>query len=99
LPENLDLEDPEAIRGFVKSILVPAALTGKLGVRVVTAVTSALKLLLDTRNDEILELRQRISDLEHQGEQREMSQEVREQLIVDFVKSLPPELERCVSIS
>jgi hypothetical protein len=56
LPTGLDLGSPVAVRRFLREILIPAAISGRLGVRTVTAVTSALKLLLDSQEAELLEL-------------------------------------------
>lgn len=55
LPEWLDLEKPESIRRFLREVIVPAALSGRLGVRTVTAVTSICKVLLDSQQAELLE--------------------------------------------
>lgn len=65
LPRDLDLSSPTAIRKFLAQTLVPAAISGQLGVRVVTGVTSALKVLLDSQETELLEgLDRRLTELE-----------------------------------
>jgi hypothetical protein len=67
LPEWLDLTTPEGVRKFMREILVPSAISGKLGVRVVSAVTTACKVLLDSQEAEILQqLQERIEALEKQ---------------------------------
>lgn len=57
LPENFDLETSEGILRFIKSVLIPSALTSSLGVRSVTAITSCCKLLLDYESLTALEAR------------------------------------------
>jgi hypothetical protein len=47
LPESMRLDSVESVLEFVRTILVPATLNGSIGVRQSTAVTSALKLLLE----------------------------------------------------
>ena len=54
LPEWLDLESPAGIRRFMKEILVPSAISGRLGIRTVTALTTLCKVLLDSHRDELL---------------------------------------------
>jgi hypothetical protein len=67
LPDWLDLTTPEGVRRFMREILVPNAISGKLGVRVVSAVTTACKVLLDSQEAEILQqLQERIEALEKQ---------------------------------
>jgi len=62
LPEGFDLSNGEGICRFLREFVVPAAVTGGLGVRNVTAITSACRLLLDFLGLEVLE--QRIKSLE-----------------------------------
>jgi hypothetical protein len=69
LPEWLDLTSPEGVRRFMREILVPTAITGQLGVRVITALTSICKTLLDSQQATILqELQARLDRLEKQRE-------------------------------
>lgn len=65
LPEWLNLESPDGIRRFMREILVPSAISGKLGVRIITALTTLCKTLLDSEEGKILEdLEKRIEELE-----------------------------------
>lgn len=67
LPDWLNLESPDGVRRFMREILVPSALSGKLGVRVVSAVTTACKILLESQETEILQqLQERVEALEKQ---------------------------------
>jgi hypothetical protein len=69
LPDWLNLESPDGVRRFMREILVPSALSGKLGVRVVSAVTTACKVLLDSQEAELLErLEERVEALEKRRE-------------------------------
>ncbi len=90
LPSWLDLTDPEGIRRFLREILVPSALSGKLGVRVVTAVTSICKTLLDSQQATILEeLQKRLEILEKgRGDNR-----TQEEILAAFILQLPAELQ------
>ena len=67
LPEWLDLQSSDGILRFMREILVPCAITGQLGVRNVTALTSVCKVLLDYES--LTKLERRIEVLEKEAKQ------------------------------
>lgn len=62
LPDWLNLEDSESILRFIKKILIPAAVSGKLGTRQVSSITTCCKVLLDYQS--LQDLEQRLELLE-----------------------------------
>ncbi len=65
MPENCDLSTRQGVEEFVSGFLIPAAVSGKLGVRTVTALTTCSKVLLDAQEADLLEsLEARIKQLE-----------------------------------
>jgi len=57
LPAWLNLESSESILKFIKTILIPAAVSGRLGTRQVSSITTACKVLLDYQSLQDLEKR------------------------------------------
>ena len=64
MPDGHDLSSSVGICKFLREFVVPAAVTGGLGVRNVTAITSACKVLLDYESLEKIE--ERVSKLENE---------------------------------
>lgn len=64
LPEWLNLESSESILMFMRKILVPYTLAGKIGTRACSAMTTVCKVLLDYDRLEALE--SRVSRLEEE---------------------------------
>ena len=62
LREPLNLENAESILKFIRTVLIPSALAGSLGVRAVTAITSACKVLLEYES--LQQIEARVSRLE-----------------------------------
>ncbi len=62
---DCDLSTRQGVEKFLREFLIPAAVSGKLGVRTITALTTCSKVLLDAQtNDSIEALDQRIKLLE-----------------------------------
>ena len=62
LPSWLNLESSENVLRFMREVLAPSAIKGKLGVRTVTALTTLCKVLLDYES--LAKLEKRIMELE-----------------------------------
>ncbi|GEM_PF-1011540 len=91
LPEWLDLTSPEGVRRFMRETLVPTAITGQLGVRVITALTSICKTLLDSQQAEILQaLEERLQKLET----GRVDNRTEDQILAAFTLSLPPGIQK-----
>jgi hypothetical protein len=62
---DCDLSTRLGVQRFVRDFLIPTAVSGKLGVRTITALTTCAKLLLDSQEADLLEvLEGRIRSLE-----------------------------------
>jgi len=62
---DCDLSTRRGVQKFVRDFLIPAAVSGKLGVRTITALTTCSKVLLDAQEADVLEeLEKRIKVLE-----------------------------------
>jgi len=66
MPDDCDLSKREGVEKFLREFLIPAAVSGELGVRTITALTTCSKVLLDAQTNDLLEaLDQRIKSLEN----------------------------------
>lgn len=61
MPEWLHLDDPESILKFMRKILIPYTLAGRIGTRQSSAITTACKVLLEY---DLQELEERLERLE-----------------------------------
>jgi hypothetical protein len=64
LPDWLKLKNSDEILTFMRKILIPYTLSGQLGCRQSSAITTACKVLLDY--DRLQELEERVSRLEEE---------------------------------
>lgn len=64
LPEGYGLDSADSVLRFMREVLIPGTLSGKIGTRQASAITTACKALLDYA--ELTELEKRIQDLEQQ---------------------------------
>ena len=62
LPSWLSLKTSDEILRFMREILIPYTLSGRIGTRQSSAITTACKVLLDY--DRLQELEQRVEELE-----------------------------------
>jgi hypothetical protein len=62
LPAWLKLDSAESILKFMRTILIPGTLSGKIGTRAASAVNTSLKILLDYES--LQEIEARLSRLE-----------------------------------
>jgi hypothetical protein len=75
----------------MRETLVPTAITGQLGVRVITALTSICKTLLDSQQAEILQaLEERLQKLET----GRVDNRTEDQILAAFTLSLPPGIQK-----
>jgi hypothetical protein len=78
MPQWMNLEDVESILRFMRQVLIPLTLSGKIGTRQSSAITTACRVLLDF-DDDILRLREMESGLVRlEQEQRELDVKLRQ---------------------
>ena len=64
LPEGLMLDSAESILKFMRTILIPGTLSGRIGTRAASAVNTSLKILLDYES--LQQIEARLSKLEEE---------------------------------
>ncbi|MGA8905212.1 MAG: hypothetical protein WB661_09420 [Candidatus Bathyarchaeia archaeon] len=76
MPEWLNLEEPESVLKFIRTILIPYTLAGRIGTRQSSAITTACKVLLDYDNDlrHLEEMKEGIARME--GEMKEFDEKL-----------------------
>ena len=72
MPDGLKLESSDEVLRFMRVILIPSTLAGKIGTRQASAIITACKILLDY--EPLEELEKRIEELEKAMQRSEGSQ-------------------------